>query len=105
MILVVMSACLLLWASIPGEGLPVVLPYVSCHHGHGLVVGRAGGGGGGGGVPGVTGAVLTGADCRHHLSLLPGGVHEYSPDTVSGHGCGCGCDCGSECSDRLSLPH
>ena len=85
MILVVMlSACLLLCASIPGEGLPVVLPDVPRHHGHGRV-GRAGGGGGGGGVPGVTGAVLTRGDGGHHLSLLPGGVHEYSPDTVSGH--------------------
>ena len=85
MILVVMmSACLLLCASIPGEGLSVVLPHVPGHHSDGWV---GGGGGGGGGVPGVAGAVLTGAGCCHHLALFPGGVHEQSPHTVSGHGC------------------
>ena len=114
MMAVVMSACLLLWASTPGEWL-VVLPHVpgliiiqckerdfhllklwfkfitwmfssnqTYHHGH---RGVGGGAGGGGGVPGVTGAALsTGGCCRHNLALLLGGVHEYSPNTVSCHG-------------------
>ena len=72
-----LSACLLVIASQPGDGL-VLLPHVPRHH-------RDGGVGRGGRGPGVAGAVLIRGSGRDYLVLLSGGVHEYPPDTVGGH--------------------